>query len=74
MGRTVAGVPLARLAAGNANMAQVIIPNPILNTPFDEPRRHFYFDEDGITDKVIESRRLSSYFVPVPHPRKRARN
>ena len=40
-------------------MAQVIIPNPVINSPFDEPQRHFYFDEDGITDKKVESRRLS---------------
>ena len=52
-------------------MAQVIIPNPVLNSPFNEPGRHFYFDEDGITDKVVESRRLSSYFVPVPSPKKK---
>ena len=52
-------------------MAQVVIPNPVLNSPFDEPDRHFYFDEDGITDQVVESRRLSSYFVPVPQPKKK---
>jgi type III restriction enzyme len=52
-------------------MPQVIIPNPVLNSPYDEPKRHFFFDEDGITDKIVESRRLSSYFVPVPKPRKR---
>ena len=52
-------------------MPQVIITNPVINSPFDEPARHFYFDEDGITDKVIESRRLSSYFVPVPRPKKK---
>jgi hypothetical protein len=27
-----------------------VIENPILNSPFEEPRRHFAFDEDGITD------------------------
>jgi len=26
-------------------MAQVIIPHPVLNSPFDEPERHFYFDD-----------------------------
>ena len=31
-------------------MTQVVIPNPVLNSPFDEPDRHFYFDEDGITE------------------------
>jgi type III restriction enzyme len=50
-------------------MPQVIVPNPVLNSPFDEPTRHFFFDEDGITDKKVESRRLSSYFVPVPKPK-----
>jgi len=50
-------------------MPQAIIPNPVLNSPFDEPTRHFFFDEDGITDKIVESRRLSSYFVPVPKPK-----
>ena len=54
-------------------MPQSIIPNPVLNTPFDEPARHFYFDEEGITDKVIESRRISSYFVPVPKPKKKGK-
>jgi type III restriction enzyme len=52
-------------------MAQMTIPNPIISSPFDEPQRHFYFDDDGITDKVVESRRLSSYFVPVPKPKKK---
>jgi type III restriction enzyme len=54
-------------------MPQVIIPNPVLNSPFDEPTRYFFFDEDGITDKIVESRRLSSYFVPVPKPKKKGR-
>jgi type III restriction enzyme len=54
-------------------MAQVIIPNPVLNSPFSEPDRHFYFDEDGITDKVVVSRRISGYFVPIPQPKKRGK-
>ena len=35
--------------------------------------QHFFFDEDGITDKPVESRRLSSYFVPVPQPKKKGK-
>jgi type III restriction enzyme len=54
-------------------MSQVIIPNPVINSPFDEPKRHFYFDEDGITDKIVDARRLSSYFVPVPQPKQRGK-
>ncbi|HEX3745394.1 MAG TPA: DEAD/DEAH box helicase family protein [Bryobacteraceae bacterium] len=54
-------------------MPQTIIPNPVINSPFDEPNRHFFFDQDGITDKLVESRRLSSYFVPVPKPKKKGK-
>jgi len=53
-------------------LAQAIIANPILNSPFDEPERHFYFDEDGITDKIVQSRRISGYFVPIPPPKKKS--
>ncbi|MDN5855008.1 MAG: hypothetical protein L0I24_09290 [Pseudonocardia sp.] len=51
-------------------MADTVIENPILNRPYDEPRRHFAFDADGITDQVVERRRPSSYFTPVPQSRK----
>lgn len=54
-------------------MPQAIIPNPVINSPFEEPTRHFYFDQDGITDRIVESRRLSSYFVPVPKPKKKGK-
>lgn len=52
-------------------MPDVRIENPILNSPFTEPRHHFRFTEDGITNEVVESRRFSSYFVPIPRSRKR---
>ena len=32
-------------------MSQVVIENPILNSPFDEPTRHFRFDDEGITER-----------------------
>jgi type III restriction enzyme len=48
-----------------------VIENPILNSPFEEPSRHFLFGEDGITDKVVEKRRLSAYFMPIPESRRR---
>jgi type III restriction enzyme len=47
---------------------QVVIENPILNSPFAEPRRHYQFDEDGITDQVVEARRPSSYSIPIAAP------
>jgi type III restriction enzyme len=52
-------------------VADRVISNPIINSPYRAPTRHFAFDNDGITDRVVESRRDSSYFVPVPRPRKR---
>ncbi len=52
-------------------MPQVVIENPILNSPFDEPKRHFRFNDDGITDEVVEERRTSAYFVPIARPKKK---
>jgi len=52
-------------------MPQVVIENPILNTPFAEPQRHFKFTEDGISDEIVEARRISSYFIPIPRPKKK---
>jgi type III restriction enzyme len=53
-------------------MPDVVIENPIINSPFAEPMRHFYFGETGITDKIVESRRNSAYFVPIPPSRKKS--
>ena len=49
----------------------VTITNPVINGPYDEPRRHFGFDQDGITDEIRPGRRRSEYFVPVPQTKKR---
>ncbi|MBI4264881.1 MAG: DEAD/DEAH box helicase family protein [Acidobacteria bacterium] len=54
-------------------MPQVLIENPILNSPFEEPRRHFKFDDEGITNEVIEQRRASSYFIPIAQPKKKGK-
>ena len=56
-------------------MAQnVVIANPIINSPFAEPSRHFFFDEEGITDRIVESRRRSEYFVPIARPKKKSKD
>ena len=31
---------------------RVVIENPIINSPFEEPAWHFRFGEDGITDEM----------------------
>jgi hypothetical protein len=51
-------------------MSQVIIENPIINSPYEEPTRHFRFGEEGITNEVVNERRSSSYFVPIARPKK----
>ena len=54
-------------------MADVIIKNPVINSPFTEPTRHFEFGERGITGRIIDgSRRESSYFVPIPQGRRQS--
>jgi type III restriction enzyme len=50
---------------------QIVIDNPIINSPFAEPQRHFRFDEHGITNHIVGERRLSSYFIPIPRAKKK---
>ena len=52
-------------------MPDVVIENPVINSPFEEPRRHFVFADDGITDQIADTRRVSSYFIPIPPPKKK---
>jgi type III restriction enzyme len=52
-------------------MNSVVIENPIINSPFDEPKRHFKFDEDGLTNEIVDSRRTSHYFIPIAKPKKK---
>jgi type III restriction enzyme len=53
-------------------MPDVVIENPILNSPYEIPTRHWKFNHDGITDEVEEGRRKSAYFMPIPASRRRA--
>jgi hypothetical protein len=52
----------------------VIIENPVLNSPFDEPDRHFQFTDEGITNDIVHERRVSSYFIPFARPRGKGKN
>ena len=54
-------------------MPDIIIENPVINSPFDEPKRHFRFTDDGITDEITPARRISEYFVPIPPSRKKGK-
>jgi type III restriction enzyme len=47
-----------------------VIDNPILNSPFAQPGRHWVLDDRGIPSGAIDQgRRRSEYIVPVPPPR-----
>lgn len=46
------------------------IENPILNGPYDAPSRHFELGPNGPTGTILEGRRPSESFIPVPAPRK----
>src|SRR5918994_5782075 len=52
-------------------MRDVVITNPVINSPFDEPDRHFRFDDDGITEDIVAGRRVSSYFMPIARTKKK---
>lgn len=52
----------------------VVIQNPIINSPFAEPERHFRFDDEGITNQIVAERRISAYFVPIAQPKKKSKD
>jgi len=54
-------------------MADAVIENPILNSPFREPSRHWRFGDTGITNEIVDERRVSSYFMPIPASKVRGR-
>ena len=48
---------------------------PILNSPYDYPQRHWELDEDGQpTHKIIEKRRRAKFITPIPASRKQKRS
>jgi len=53
-----------------AEQGDVLIENPIINSPFIEPSSQFKFGESGITNEVIPGRRPSSYFIPIAASKK----
>jgi type III restriction enzyme len=51
-------------------MAGEAIDNPILNGPYDAPAHHFEIGPSGPTGVVLDGRRPSESYIPVPAPRK----
>jgi type III restriction enzyme len=48
-----------------------VIENPVINSPYEEPRRHFVFGRDGITNEIGEGRRESTFFIPIAPTRRK---
>src|SRR5665648_1242385 len=58
---------------GGCGVRQLVIDNPVINSAFLEPGKHFKFTDDGITDEIVEARRPSAYFIPVAQPKKKGK-
>ena len=53
-------------------MGNPFFDHPILNSPYEYPRRHWELDETGQpTQRIIESRRPAQFITPIPKPKKR---
>ncbi|MCB0264963.1 MAG: DEAD/DEAH box helicase family protein, partial [Calditrichaeota bacterium] len=45
---------------------------PILNSPYEYPARHWELDKDGQpTQQIIDNRRRAEFITPIPKPKKR---
>jgi type III restriction enzyme len=64
---------LAEGVATRAKMTESFFERPILNSPYEVPRRHHALDRDGqpLDEPPVEGRRRSELITPVPKPRKR---
>lgn len=47
-----------------------IIDNPILNTPYEEPDRHYLIGRQGPTGEICDGRRPSESFIPIAPTKK----
>jgi len=55
-------------------MSQDFFSAPILNSPYECPRRHWELDGEGRpTGRIVENRRRSELITPVPRPARRGR-
>ena len=51
-------------------MEDLFFTEPILNSPYEYPTRHWELDEDGQpTHRIIEQRRSAKFVTPIPKPR-----
>jgi type III restriction enzyme len=52
-------------------MSNPFFEKPILNSPYQYPKRHWELDETGQpTQQIIETRRRAEFITPIPKPKK----
>ncbi len=52
-------------------MSNQFFEQPILNSPYEYPSKHWELDENGQpTQRIIEKRRRAEFITPIPKPRK----
>ena len=55
-------------------MQEDFFQQPVLNSPYEYPSRHWELDESGQpTQRVIDTRRKVEFITPIPKPQKRKR-
>ena len=53
-------------------MTATFAEQPILNSPYEYPGRHWQLENGVPTDHIVEQRRLSAHIVPVPPARRQS--
>ena len=53
-------------------MTDLFFERPILNSPYEQPHRHWELDSEGQpTQRILEKRRPAQFITPIPRARKR---
>src|ERR1041384_3759549 len=64
--------PRRRQGSPELTMSNPFFDHPILNSPYECPRRHWELDSQGQpTQRVMENRRRAEFITPIPNPKKR---
>lgn len=55
-------------------MTNPFFDQPIINSPYEMPARHWELDDSGQpTQKIIDTRRRAEFITPIPKPKKRGK-
>ena len=61
---------IRRIATSQGVYVATSIDNPILNSPYEPPRRHYELGPEGPTGEIVDGRRPSESFIPIAISRK----